>query len=220
MNNSRPVTVSNTEVLRALDERTAGADHARLDRLHALRRVAGARNATLEREHERLVQKHGEDHPLAAAAAARLEAGNASLRALAFEIGRTSLQPPKPSTTAWTVFGIVCAQDGTPLEGVEVAVVDASGKKIAPGELVPTETDGVFSIVLAQPPDNPPGKTTGKQDKPEKDNAGSVHLEVFRSGTRRIAVDAVQFAPAAGVVDYREIVVTPTRAAGGGKGPS
>jgi hypothetical protein len=220
MNTTRPATVTNDEVLRTLDERTAGANDARLDRLRALRKIAGARNARLEREHERLVQKHGQDHPLAAAAAARLEAGSAALGALAFEIGRSALQPPEPSATAWTVFGIVCAQDATPLAGVAVAVVDAGGEKVAPAKLVPTESDGAFSIVVTQLPGAPPPKDGAEQEEPGNADAGRVHLEVFSSGAGRIAVDTVQFAPAAGVVEYRELVVLPGKAAGAGKGPS
>jgi hypothetical protein len=208
MQKTRPVTVSNAEILRELDERTAGADDARLDRLVALQKVGTVRNALLERELKRLTQKHGDDHPLVTATAARLQAGNASLRALGFEIERTSLNPPAPSAEAWTVFGIVRAMDGTPFPGVAVAVVDAKGAIVAPEKLVPTEKDGAFSIRLA-PPVRQPRKTTAAQQKePEQQgDAGSVHLEVFRSGTNRVAVDTVQFQPAPGVVDYREIVV-------------
>lgn len=208
MKKTRPVTITNAEVLRELDERTAGADDARLDRLVALQKVGTVRNALLERELKRLTQKHGDDHPLVTATTARLQAGSASLRALGFEIERASLEPPKPNADAWTVFGIVRAMDGTPLSGVAVAVVDAKGAIVAPEKLVPTGQDGAFSIVVAPPVRQPRKTIVAKPEEPEQGDAGSVHLEVFRSGTKRIAVDTVQFQPAAGVVDYREIVVT------------
>jgi hypothetical protein len=202
MKKTRPVTISDSEILRELDERTAGAGDARLDRLVALQRLGTARNASRERELKRLEQKHGEDHPLVTATRARLQADSASLRALGVEIQRASLQPPSPNAEAWTVFGIVRAGDGTPLAGAAVAVVDARGAVVAPEKLVPTEDDGAFSIVVS-----PKEEKSKPGEKQAREASTNVHLEVFGSDKQRIAADTVQFQPAAGAIDYREIAI-------------
>jgi hypothetical protein len=206
MKKMRPVTVTNAEVLRNLDERIAGADDARQERLLALQKVGNVRNALLQRELQRLTQKHGENHPLVVATDARLQAGSASLRAMGFEIQRTTLSPPRPTADAWTVFGIVRARDGTPLSGVAVAVVNANGDIVASERVAATEKDGAFSIVLPLAARKAPG-TKAEREEAEQGYLGNVRLEVFRSGNKRIAVDSLQFQPVAGVVDYREILV-------------
>jgi hypothetical protein len=214
MKNARPLTVSNAEVLRALDQRIAGSDDARTDRLVALQGVSTVRNRILKREVERLTQKHGADNPLVVDTAARLEASGGALRALSFEIQRTSLTPPRPSDDAWTIFGIVRDQDGDPLPGVFVAVADANGEIIAPERQTPTQRDGAFSIVVAlahkRVRKTKAAEAKGAEaEEAETGPAGSVHLEVFKAANNRIAVDTIQFRPAAAMVDYREIVVEP-----------
>ncbi len=205
MSKARPVTVSNDEILRAVDERTVGADEARQDRLVALEVVSGVRNVILERELKRLTDKHGANHPRVAEAESRLRASSAALRTLRFEIERTLLTPPRPSDEAWIVFGLVRGADGALLRDVIVALADEKGNVIAPDKPVPTEKDGAFTIALTLPHRVRKARTA---ETDEEDKAGgTVHLEVFRGQNKRIAVDTIDFRPAAAVVDYREIVV-------------
>jgi len=208
MTKTRPVNVTNAEILRSLNERTAGADEARQDRLVALQNFSTARMQVLKRELERLKQKHDADHPLVGEADARLQANTNSLRALGFEIQRTSLTPPKPAAEAWTVFGIVRAKDGTPLPGVFVGVTDANGDVVAPEKRIPTEKDGAFSIVVPIVQRKArKAKAAAEPEEEEKLQSGNVHLQVFKPANKRIAVDEILFHPTAAVVDYRELVV-------------
>lgn len=210
MKTTRPTVVTSAAVLRALDDRTAGADDARQDRLVALAQIGSVRSALLERELERLSAKHGQDHPLVVATAERLKVAGASAHALGFEILRASLAPPKPAADAWTVFGIVCDPDGAPLPGVAVAVAGAKGNVLAPEKLVATGKDGAFSIVMTPPAPKARRTKAAAPDDLQAVDDGSVHLEVFRSESKRLAVDTVQFQPTLGRVDYREIVVAST----------
>lgn len=207
MKTTHPTVVTSAEVLRALDDRTAGADDVRQDRLVALARIGTVRNALLERELERLSVKHGEDHPLVAATTERLKVGSASVQSLGFEIQRTSLSPPKPTADAWTVFGIVRDKDGAPLSDVTVAVVDTRGKVVAPEKFVPTGKDGAFTIVMVRSPQKARRAKAAAPEDPEEGEETSVHLEVFRSESERVAVDTAQFQTVAGVVNYRELVI-------------
>jgi hypothetical protein len=131
---------------------------------------------------------------------------------LSFEIERASLTPPKPADEAWTVFGIVRAKDGSPLSGVFVAVADANGEVIAPEKPTPTKKDGAFSIEVSLTHRKVRKTKIAGTEETEKGNSDSAHLEVFKTASKRIAVDTIQFRPTATVVDYREIVVgSPTR---------
>jgi hypothetical protein len=212
MKKARTVTVSNDEILRTLYQRTMGADDARLDRLVALETVSNVRTRLHERELKRLTEKHGAAHPLVTGAELRLQAGSTMLRAMRLEIERTSLTPPSPSAEAWTVFGIVRTADGAPLPGVLVLVVDEQGETVAPDKPVPAGKDGAFTIVVPLSPrkvlrTKAADSEATEAELSEKDPAGAVHLEVFKSEKKRIAVDTVAFQPALAVVDYREIVV-------------
>ena len=206
MSKKKPVNINDAEVLRTIAQRFAGADDARLDRLRALAGVTGVRLDLLERESRRLAQKHGANHPLSVEAGLRLREGAVMQRSVKHEIARASLATPASKKDAWTIFGMVRNADGSPLRDAFVVLVDEGGKKVAPDPPVTTDRDGSFQITMP---------AAARKAKAAKGAAGdadaaaspALHLEVFRTPTKRLAVDSMALHPEAGAVDYRDVVV-------------
>ena len=203
-------TINQADVLRHIEQRTAGADEARLDRLDALGAMTALRAELLDKESKRLADKYGANHPRVAEAGMRARAAAALQRSVRTEIGRASLAPPSPKDDAWAVFGIIRNPDGSPMRDALVVLADEGGRAVAPDPPATTDRDGFFQIAI------PVAERKGRAAKAEGDAAKSpaLHLEVLRTPTKRVAVDTVHYRPVAGAVDYRDIVVRSQKSGG------
>jgi hypothetical protein len=199
MSQIRAVRIGQDEILKAVEDRIAGADEARQDGLAGLAIVTRARGAGLEREIERLEQKYAADHPRVQQVRGLLDADEAALQALRAEVARMSVAPPAADKEAWIIFGAVRQSDGSPLGGVTVMLFDDRNRPVGAVDPATTERDGTYRLDFPMPKPAP-GMADGK--------APVVHVEVYRGRTRRIAADAMTFQPVPGRVVHRDVSVS------------
>jgi len=181
------------------------ADGLRAAGLRGLEGVTQARQASLEREQERLSRKLGPEHPRVRALALRREDGTARLRDLKVEIARAETVAPRPSADQWVLHGYVRGKDLNPATDLTVALVDAQGRWLRALGFVCTDARGYFQLVTSM------GRAERSAEEPLTPSAVPRELYGYVRITDRGRVqlyraeEAVLVSP--GGVEYREIIL-------------
>src|SRR5215207_7370198 len=116
--------VSLDELSRALDTHLPRLDLAQADALDDLQLLRETRADGLQREHERLSLKLGEDHPRVAELAARLADNKEFVRGLALATARARVETPPVDEQTWVVYGFIRDQELEGVANVTVALYD------------------------------------------------------------------------------------------------
>src|SRR3954452_17723340 len=121
-------TSTSADAERRLDEAFERMDRARTEGLGHAARVQQVQAEGADREHRRLREKYGDDHPRTVVAAARVQAEQALAGAVRDEAERAQATPlaPAPGTDegVWTVTGRVTDAHDQPLAGYVVSLYD------------------------------------------------------------------------------------------------
>jgi hypothetical protein len=196
----------------ALFRAAAKADALRAAGLKGLEGITEARQAGLKREHGRLSQKLGAEHPRTEALAVRMKDGIARLRDLKVEIARAETVAPTPGADKWVLHGYVRWKDLNPAPDLTVSLVDAQGQWVRALGFAFTDGRGYFQLAASIGGTEPPGKPdpAGKTG-PAATAAVPPKLEAHIRITDRNRLqlyrgeEAVPVSP--GGVEYREIVL-------------
>jgi hypothetical protein len=182
--------VSEDEVERAVEELLTDGDERRATGLETLTLVRRARVTGLERELDRAEMRE----ELHAAALANLIAATDEIaQNLGVEAKRAQILQPAPAEGASIVHGHVVDERGNPVRGVDVHLVDRSGKRIR-NATVSTNADGYFELEWTP---------SAKRGEP----APEARVRVA-AGTSRVLYEEPNPRPrAAGTVEYIEIGV-------------
>jgi len=190
----------------ALVRAAVRADGLRGTGLRGLDRATQARLAGLEREHGRLSDKLGTDHPRTRALALRLENGSTRLRDLKLEIARAETIGPQPGTAKWILHGYVRLKNLEPAPDLTVALVDGRGQWIQALGFACTDAQGYFQIVGSA------GKAETEAEAGAPGIAAppserQVHVRITDRDRLQLyrGEEAIPVSP--GNVEYREIVL-------------
>ncbi len=183
--------VSSDQAVGEFNNVMSGGDELRangLDRLQSLRAV---KNARLQREEARLTQKLGADHPRVNEIRGQLKA-NANLRRdLAVEAKRARIEVPQVDSNTWCLHGFVRDKSFAGVPNLTVALFDETGKRLDALSHGCTGANGYFKIRSSN-----------------LANVRAAYLRVLsQQGSVRYA-DKNALQPSAGVIDYREIILS------------
>jgi hypothetical protein len=182
--------VSEDDVERAVEELFTDADERRASGLETLAIVRRARVTGLARELNRAEMR---EDPCAVALGDLVVATEEIAQFLGAEARRAQIVQPKPEEGAYIVHGHVVDERGDPVGGIDVQLVDRSGKRIR-NATVATDADGYFELVWTPPV---------KRGEPEPEARVRV-----AAGTSRVLYEEPKPRPrAAGTVEYIEIGV-------------
>jgi hypothetical protein len=182
--------VSEDDVERAVEELLTDADERRATGLETLALVRRARVTGLERELDRAETR---EDPHAAALANLVAATDEIAQNLGVEARRAQITQPTPAEGASVVHGHVVDERGNPVSGVDVQLVDRSGKRIR-NATVSTDADGYFELEWTPP---------AKRGEPEPEARVRV-----AAGTSRVLYEEPKPRPRpAGTVEYMQIAV-------------
>lgn len=121
-----------------------GADFWRADELAALITLKSARQGSLTREHKRLADELGEDHPRVAALADRIQRERLIKVAAIAEKDRATTVGPAPKDNQWAVYGHVRDNQGKPLSGLTVSLHATAREQDKPLVRIETDDQGYF----------------------------------------------------------------------------
>ena len=189
-----------------------GADRVRAKGLAGLLDLHVARAEGLLQERE-LRRSLNEDDPRLQALDRRLALYDAAGRSLYLEAVRASTEPPAPDPNAWKVYGRVVAPSGDPipsparLRGASVVLVDPRNRPLANVGPVRLDESGAFLIEVVLKRETPAGEAAAAAPP-------RVRLRVVDRADDEIARDDEALTPAAGTVEYREIILSSPRPAG------
>jgi hypothetical protein len=187
------------DVKDALPAAAARVDALRAAGLRGLDRAAGARQASLQREHERLTKQLGPDHPRVKAVAARLEGAAALRRDVALEVARAETVSPRVGAQEWALHGYVRSKDLSPVPDLTVSLVDARGQWLQSLGFGCTDARGYFRLVANVEPTTKSGASIV-----------SGYVRVTDSNRKELHRGQEALAVLPGAVEYREIVLEGT----------
>lgn len=183
--------VSEDDVERAVEGLLTDADERRATGLETLALVRRARMPGLERELDRAETR---EDPHAAALGDLVAATEEIAQDLGAEARRAQIVQPIPAEGASVVHGHVVDERGDPVRGIDVQLVDRSGKRIR-NATVSTDADGYFELEWT-----PPVTKRG-----EAEPLARVRVA---AGTSRVVYDEPKpRSRAVGTVEYMEIAV-------------
>lgn len=184
--------VSEEDVERSFDELLVDADERRSTVLETLALVRNARVPGLERE---LGRAEAREDPHAAALGDVIAATEEIAQSFRAEARRAEIEQPTPAEGATVVHGHVVDERGEPVRGVDVQLLDRSGKRLRNAS-VSSDADGYFELEWT-----PPAAARG-EDEPE------ARVRVA-SGASRVLYEEENVRPRpAGAAEYMEIVVS------------
>ena len=184
-------TITINEISRSIDKGLETADRHRAASLDRLQLVRKAKGGSLQREQARLIEKYGADHPRVQALAVRAVLNQGLISDLAVESVRARTEIPKVDENGWVLHGYVRDHDRNGVANLTVALYDQNGNWVRDLGHGCTDSNGYFKI----------------ESKSEIIHRGiSVNVHVLKDQELVYTGKSV-LTPAAGSVDYREIVV-------------
>src|SRR5438034_10450888 len=112
------------ESIRYIEAVPEQADALRLDGLESLQQLRASKGAMLEREHARLTEKYGADHPRVTELGAHISTNRALVRGINSEAGRARVAQVDADPKAWIVHGRVMSCDLQGQPNLTVALYD------------------------------------------------------------------------------------------------
>jgi hypothetical protein len=134
------------ELKDALPGAAARVDSLRAAGLKGLDRATAARQASLQRERDRLAKRHGPDDPRVKAVTARIDGAAALRRDLALEVARAETVSPQVGPQEWALHGYVRWKDLSPAPDMTVSLVDEKGQWLRALGFACTDARGYFTL--------------------------------------------------------------------------
>ena len=184
--------ISFDDVSREFDQGVAGADTLRADSLGQLNSMRAVKDKRMKRERGRLAAKLGENHPRIAAIDNRLKLNAAMIRDLKLEAARARTQVPQVDNNTWALHGYVRDKAHQPASNLVVALFDSAGGQVSGADHGCTDSNGYYQIKK---------NTTGTAST-------DVFVRVLSKSRSLLYADNVPLTPAAGIIDYREIILS------------
>jgi hypothetical protein len=174
-----------THILDGLDR----LDYARAEGLRRGAAIQRTQAAGAARERDRLAAKYGAGHPRVRMAQARVATEQRLATAVATQADQAKTPPARIDDDTWVVQGRVLCADGTPAQGLTVALWFQDGGWDRTGGYMCTDHNGAFT--LRYRPTDP-----------------DVRLQlVVSQGTAVLHRDTLIFTPEPGTLDTRVIVL-------------
>jgi len=184
--------ISFDEVSREFDKGIEGADVLRADELLQLNTVRAVKDQRMKRERARLAAKLGANHARVAEIDNRLKINVAMMRDLKLEAAKARTPIPKVDQNTWVLHGYVRDKAHQPVLNLTVALFDAAGKQINGANHGCTDANGYYKLTQ---------KITEGASTP-------VFVRVLSKSGSVLYADSVGLQPAAGAIDYREIILS------------
>lgn len=214
-----PKKVSLTEAARTLQSGIQGADPARVQQLSGLQALRQAKSTSLTREHARVSQARGPQHPQTAALAQKLALNQALTLHLERAAAASRARVPDVDADSWIVHGHVRTRALQPVPQVTVALYTRDGHWLREFGHDCTDAEGHFKLCVKPRVKAPEVKTpevaataglaksasVGDMDTRASDR--QVFLRVTDGEQRLVGIDKRPLTPRLGQVDYREIIL-------------
>ena len=208
-----PTEIRVQEIADAFTSSINTADEQRAQRLEALQQLRKAKVGGFERDHARLIRKLGPKHPRVAQLAGQIAVNRALAQNIGAEIGRARTQPVGQEKEAWILHGRVLDSQFRSQPGLTVALYDDRNVWNERAGYACTDQTGYFKLRLpvgggaapAVAADEKRGAGRGKNRA--ADDAHVLYAHVLDANSKTLCVDRRGQAPAAGTVDYIEIIL-------------
>lgn len=143
-NNSRS---SEKEILKKITESFLNSENLRAEGLRDIQFIHGIKDAALQKEHKRLVEKLGEAHPRVERIASRVRYNQGLFKELDSEIKKAEIRPPAFDLNRWMIHGFVRDKEGKPLKNVTVALYNDKGTQVKQIKHACSNTEGYYAVV-------------------------------------------------------------------------
>ncbi len=186
------------EIIGKIDASFDSVDKLRLEGLEKVRVFHSIKDKALGREHKRLSEKFGEDHPKVKKISAKIRYNQDLFKDLDVEIEKANIKAPSFDKDSWMVHGRVLDKESKGVKGLTVGLFDGKGRWIKELGYGCTDELGYFSITYTQ------------QGREEQDNQESMELFLYVSDKNHKVLykDSRPLYLKIGQIDYREIYIT------------
>ena len=185
-------TISFDKASDEFDKGIEGADALRADGLSQLNAMRAVKEQRMNRERSRLVAKLGADHARVTQIDQRLKINVAMMRDLKLEAAKARTEIPTVDQNTWVLHGYVRNKALQPMPNLNVVLFDVAGKEIAGVNHGCTNADGYYKLSQKIPG----GVST------------LAFVRVLNKSGSVLYADSVGLQPAAGTIDYREIILS------------
>ena len=189
-----PEDVPPEETARVVANGVAQIDLDRAAAYAGLGTLRTAKATSFAREEKLLARKYGANHPRVAAVAERRASNAVFQRDLTVAHSLATTPAPAVDAGSYVFHGFVRDCDRKPLARLSVALYDANGKWIASLGYGCTDERGYFILRGA------PAPQSGRA-------GGTAEIRVHDAERKLVHREAGAVTPAAGAIDYREIVI-------------
>lgn len=138
---------SEAEIVGKIDTSLNEVDNLRLDGLQRLKLMQDVKNRALVKEHQRLAEKLGLEHPRVKTIAARISYQEMLGKDLEREISKAQIQVPTLAADSWMVHGLVLDKADRGQSGMTVGLYDEKGKWRRELGYSCTDAHGYFALV-------------------------------------------------------------------------
>jgi protocatechuate 3,4-dioxygenase beta subunit len=190
---SDKTTSSDETFVQQVNASMAGVEQLRADGLKRTRLICSVQTEGLEREHKRLLEKLGAQHPRVIEMESRIKAQPQVLAHLDAEIVKSKISVPKTDSSTWMVHGRVFDKNRKNVAGLTVSLHDEKGTWLSQMGRACTDDRGYFAIKYAP------------KDPKETATLHSVFLQVFDKKRTLLYRDTASLAVTPGLIDYLEI---------------
>ena len=136
----------NKQIIQRLDSSVSGLDELRSEGLKRTELQQKNKDRALKKEQQRLLKKHGADHPRVAKINRRTEYNRVALPEVKQEIALAQVKVPDFDASTWMVHGRVLNSKLEGVGGLTLSLFDASGKVEKRLGFACTDTTGYFAI--------------------------------------------------------------------------
>ena len=183
--------VSSDDAVREFKNAMSSADQLRADGLDRLQAMRAVKQASLGREEARLTRKLGANHPRVNEIRGRLRLNSLLMRDLSLESQRVRVEPPEVDTKTWCLHGFVRDKSLKGVANHKVPLFDQTGKQLDGLGHGCTDANGYFNLRSSN-----------------LSNIQAAHLRVLSPQGTVVYHDKNPLQPRAGVIDYREIILS------------
>lgn len=191
-NQTQDKFISLDDISKNVGEQFSNLDGERADELDALLLLRKAKDNTLTREYNRLLNVLGPNHPRSVRLLNKMDVNRSLMRDLAAEIVRARTSLPDASASSWILCGFVRDKNLSGMAKATVALYTPNGNEAKDLGTATTNEDGYFRFDVG-------GGLITKYPL--------IQARV-RDGASTIYSDDNLLQPKIGRVDYREMVIT------------
>lgn len=186
------------EIIGKIDASFDSVEKLRSEGLERVKLFHATKNRALEKEHERLSEKLGVEHPRVKRMDARIKFNQNLFKDLNVEIEKTKIRVPTLKANSWMVHGRVLDSHKKGIGGLTMGLYDENGNWIKKLGYGCTDKYGYFSIVY----------TLKEGAEPEVTESMKLFLYVSDKNYKILHKDGEPIYLKIGKIDYREIYLT------------